>query len=83
MAFLAQLDSFASEAFGLRQPVGIPIAHNHHRRAEKMARGLVPFKTLEAEPGATFTIPAADISPRWDLMYYFEVINRDWFTRTR
>ena len=43
---------------------------------------LVPFKTLESAPGAAFTIPASDISPRWDLMYYFEVINRangGWF----
>jgi len=44
---------------------------------------LVPFKTLEA-PAArrVFTIPAEDISPRWDLMYYFEVLAADgsgWF----
>jgi hypothetical protein len=36
---------------------------------------LAKFKMLEAAPGAVFTIPAADLSPRWDLMYYFEVIN--------
>jgi hypothetical protein len=43
---------------------------------------LAKFKMLEAAPGAEFTIPASDISPRWDLMYYFEVLNeRDggWF----
>ncbi|MGI8745235.1 MAG: hypothetical protein ACR2NN_22220 [Bryobacteraceae bacterium] len=36
---------------------------------------LVPFKMVEARPGAEFTIPGADISAQWDLMYYFEVIN--------
>ena len=30
---------------------------------------------LEASPGGRFTIPASDVSPRWDLMYYFEVLN--------
>ena len=44
---------------------------------------LAQYKMLEAAPThATFTIPAADISPRWDLMYYFEVLNSDktgWF----
>ena len=43
---------------------------------------LAQFKTIEAAPGASFTIPAADISERWDLMYYFEVLNADgggWF----
>ncbi len=36
---------------------------------------LVPFKMVEAPPGGELTIPGADISARWDLMYYFEVIN--------
>jgi len=36
---------------------------------------LVPFKTLEAPaPRRVFTIPGEDISPSWDLMYYFEVL---------
>ncbi len=36
---------------------------------------LVPFKMMEARPGADLTIPKEDISAQWDLMYYFEVIN--------
>lgn len=44
----------------------------------------VEFKTLEAGPAqeAKFTIPGTDISAKWDLMYYFEVLNKDkggWF----
>jgi len=38
------------------------------------------FKVLEGE--TTFTIPGKDISARWDLMYYFEVLNKEksgWF----
>jgi hypothetical protein len=30
---------------------------------------LVPFKSIAGPP---FTIPAEDVSPRWDLLYYFE-----------
>lgn len=33
------------------------------------------FKMVEAAPSAALTIPGADISPKWDLMYYFEVLN--------
>jgi hypothetical protein len=43
---------------------------------------LAQFKMIEAGPGGKFTIPASDVSPRWDLMYYFEILNdRDsgWF----
>ncbi|PYT16207.1 MAG: hypothetical protein DMG59_11075 [Acidobacteria bacterium] len=43
---------------------------------------LAQFKMLEAKPGARFTIPGADVSHRWDLMYYFEVLNSSnsgWF----
>lgn len=35
------------------------------------------FKTVENPPAKTgFTIPSADVSARWDLMYYFEVLNK-------
>jgi len=40
----------------------------------------VPFKTLESTD--SFVIPGEDISARWDLMYYFEVLNAErsgWF----
>jgi hypothetical protein len=43
---------------------------------------LVPFKMLEEAPGVPFTIPAFDIQDKWDLMYYFEVIDESgggWF----
>jgi hypothetical protein len=44
-----------------------------HYRALNQLTG---FKTIE-QPVAqsTFTIPAADIDARWDLQYYFEVLN--------
>ena len=37
----------------------------------------VPFKTIEKPGGAdqSFTIPAADVAAKWDLMYYFEILN--------
>jgi len=43
---------------------------------------IAQFKMIDAVPGASFTIPAIDVSPRWDLMYYFEVLddqNGGWF----
>jgi hypothetical protein len=43
----------------------------HYRAVNQMTA----FKMLEAAPGAKFTIPAEDIQDRWDLMYYFEVID--------
>jgi hypothetical protein len=51
----------------------------HYRAVNQLAK----FKTLE-NPGAkgVFTIPAADLSRRWDLMYYFEILNKEntgWF----
>jgi len=62
----------------LPDPANVRMVRLHYRPVNQ----LVPFKTLESAPGAAFTIPASDISPRWDLMYYFEVINRangGWF----
>lgn len=44
---------------------------------------LAQFQMAEAQGAhATFTIPGADISEHWDLMYYFEVLNKQdggWF----
>jgi hypothetical protein len=48
----------------------------HYRAVNQNAR----FKTIEGR--TTFSIPAEDVSSRWDLMYYFEVLNREnngWF----
>lgn len=51
----------------------------HYRPLNQLAR----FKTLEAPPSkAVFTIPAEEITPEWDLLYYFEVLNSQksgWF----
>ena len=51
----------------------------HYRPVNQLAK----FKTLEAPASkASFAIPADEISARWDLMYYFEVLNRErsgWF----
>jgi hypothetical protein len=44
----------------------------HYRPVNQMAK----FKTLEAKPAnPAFVIPAEDVAPQWDLMYYFEVLN--------
>jgi len=44
---------------------------------------LAKFKMLEMPAAnATFTIPGEDVSGRWDLLYYFEILNRagsGWF----
>jgi hypothetical protein len=44
---------------------------------------LAKFKTIEIVAGQdSVTIPGEDVSPKWDLMYYFEVLNRaggGWF----
>jgi hypothetical protein len=50
---------------------GVRSVRLYYRPVNQLAK----FKMLEAAPGAVFTIPAADISSRWDLMYYFEVLN--------
>lgn len=52
----------------------------HYRPLNQLA----PFQTIEKPAAAsiTFTIPASDISARWDLLYYFEILNREnagWF----
>jgi hypothetical protein len=51
----------------------------HYRPVNQLAK----FKTLEnAGAKGVFTIPAADVSSRWDLMYYFEILNKEntgWF----
>ena len=51
----------------------------HYRPLNQLAK----FKTLEnAGAKGVFTIPAVDVSPRWDLMYYFEILNKEntgWF----
>ena len=37
---------------------------------------LAKFKTIENAAGRTsFTIPGEDVSAKWDLMYYFEILN--------
>ena len=44
----------------------------HYRPVNQLAK----FKTIEKRDGPySFTIPASDISPKWDLMYYFEILN--------
>jgi hypothetical protein len=51
----------------------------HYRPVNQEAK----FKTIEQTPGnGSFTIPGEDISARWDLMYYFEVLGKGgsgWF----
>jgi hypothetical protein len=51
----------------------------HYRAVNQLA----DFKTIEKTiDQLTFTIPAHDVSAKWDLMYYFEILNREgrgWF----
>jgi hypothetical protein len=51
----------------------------HYRPVNQLAR----FKTIEHGPNQlSFTIPAEDLSAKWDLLYYFEILNRagsGWF----
>jgi hypothetical protein len=44
----------------------------HYRPVNQKAQ----FKIIEHAPGdESFTIPREDVSPKWDLMYYFEILN--------
>lgn len=51
----------------------------HYRPVNQLAA----FKIIERSSAeAAFTIPAQDLSPQWDLMYYFEILSKDgggWF----
>jgi hypothetical protein len=52
----------------------------HYRALNQLAQ----FKTIEKPAAASviFTIPADDLPPNWDLLYYFEILNREnsgWF----
>jgi hypothetical protein len=54
------------------QPAHITSVRLHYRAVNQLAK----FKTLEAKPAnPAFKIPAEDIAPQWDLLYYFEVLN--------
>jgi hypothetical protein len=51
----------------------------HYRAVNQLADFKTTEKTID-QP--TFTIPAQDVSAKWDLMYYFEILNREgsgWF----
>ena len=43
----------------------------HYRALDQNAG----FRTIDAQPGETFTIPANDVPSAFDLMYYFEILN--------
>jgi hypothetical protein len=57
----------------------VPAVRLHYRSVNQLAK----FKVIEGAPGSlVFTIPAEDLSAKWDLMYYFEVLNSQntgWF----
>ena len=60
-------------ALGLRIAPGAAQTVRLHYRP---LNALEPFRTLEARAGgATFTIPAEEVSAEWDLLYYFEVLH--------
>jgi hypothetical protein len=45
----------------------------HYRPVNQQAK----FKAIEKTPGESFTIPGEDVAPKWDLMYYFEILNNE------
>lgn len=57
-------------------PSGVGWARLHYRSVNQY----LDFRTLEMVPGAApdtyqATIPAADIDPAWDLMYFIEAVD--------
>ncbi|MGH9397344.1 MAG: hypothetical protein ACRD18_10910 [Terriglobia bacterium] len=59
--------------------VNISVIRLYYRPVDQLAQ----FKMMEAGPShLAFTIPGEDISPKWDLIYYFEILNKEnggWF----
>lgn len=60
-------------------PNGVKAVRLHYRPLNQLAK----FKVIEnAGAKGAFAIPATDVSDRWDLMYYFEILNEEnggWF----
>ncbi len=60
-------------------PAQIRTVRLHYRPLNQLAA----WKTIDAAPqSARFTIPAAEVDARWDLQYYFEILNTEgtgWF----
>ena len=53
-------------------PTGVRAVRLHYRAVNQLAR----FESIEATaPHLSFTIPGEAISQKWDLMYYFEVLD--------
>ena len=53
-------------------PAHVTAVRLYYRPVNQLAK----FKMQESKPGeAVFHIPAEDVSPKWDLMYYFEILN--------
>jgi hypothetical protein len=74
MVHAAPAAAVAEEPLWLRlqvSPAHVSAVRLHYRPVNQQAK----FKTIEAKPGAAFQIPAEDVSAKWDLMYYFEVLN--------
>ncbi|HSB17087.1 MAG TPA: hypothetical protein VLE22_21735 [Bryobacteraceae bacterium] len=68
-----------SVALGRTASASVKSVRLHYRPLNQLAK----FKTLEAAPGrAVFTIPPEDLTPDFDLLYYFEVLDKQgggWF----
>lgn len=76
IAHVAPKVALANRPLRLTLTISPPSAVKSVRLHYRPVNQLATFKTLEL-PGArpVFTIPAEDVSPRWDLMYYFEILN--------
>ncbi len=74
----------AGQPLKLALRIGTPAAAKSVRLYYRPVNQTAKFKILEEASAAqiAFVIPGADLSPRWDLMYYFEVLNSQgtgWF----
>lgn len=83
IAHVAPLTAISGKPLELRiratPAAAIAAIRLHYRPVNQLAA----FKTIERPSAdAAFTIPGEDVSPEWDLMYYFEILSKDgggWF----
>jgi hypothetical protein len=83
MAHMPPKTAVAGRPLVLYLQIGAPAAASVVRLHYRPLNQLAGFRTVE-QPAAktTFTIPPEDVTQKWDLQYYFEILNREgggWF----
>jgi hypothetical protein len=73
--------AIAGQPLTLRLDIPNPTHIDRVRLYYRPVDQLAQFKQIEQPPNQPFTIPGADISASWDLMYYFEILSNQtgWF----